>query len=141
MSLSTTARSLLAAGILIVSMCACAGDSDENPSQQKPIASVKVNVALIALYEEYREYLANGSQEQEFESSQAGITVIQDRVIIDARARDDAERLRQDFIDLGAVNVAAAGNIVSCQLPILAIAQLPSLDSLQSVRPAYATTR
>lgn len=141
MSFSVTAGSLLAAGILIVSMCACAGGSHENPPQQQQIASVMVNVALLTLYEEYRAYLANGSREQEFTSSQAGVTVIQDRVIIDARARDDAERLRQDLIDLGGVNVAVAQNIVSCQLPILAIAKLATLDSLGSARPAYAMTR
>ena len=101
-----------------------------------------VSVELLNLYEEYREFLADeGHGGREFSTAQQALVIIEDRVVIDATAQGDPDRLRQALAGLGGVKLAAAQNLVSCQLPILAIPKLQDLDSLKFARPSYMMTR
>lgn len=146
--ITTVVTTVILAGVLLASCSSCTGVSPElqqKPVQQAPLqrqSGENVAVELLNLYEEYREFLADEDHDRrEFRTVQNAITIIEDRVVIDATARGDAERLRQDLAGIGGVNLAAAQNLVSCQLPILAIRQLHTLDSLKFARPSYMTTR
>lgn len=146
MPISTVVASVILAGVLLASCSSCTSASPE--LQQAPVQhpvqrkSGNVAVELLNLYDEYREFLADaGHDRREFRTTQNAIAIIEDRVVIDATAQGDADRLRQDLADIGGVNVAAAQSVVSCQLPILAIPQLQDLDSLKFARPSYVTTR
>jgi len=149
---TTVVASVILAGVLLASCSSCTSNSPEPTQtplkqatvQQAPVQRQSGNVAveLLNLYEEYREFLADeGHDRREFQTVQSAIAIIEDRVVIDATARGDADRLWQDLADIGGINLAAAQSVVSCQLPILAVPQLQNLDSLKFARPSYVTTR
>ena len=85
--------------------------------------------------EEYRVFQKDAQKDALFESSEPGIRIVSDRLIIDAIASGDADVLRQDLAALGARNVSVFGAYVSCQLPIEAIEKLASLESLKFAVP------
>ena len=145
--ITTVVASVILAGVLLASCSSCTGAGSElpqKPLQQGPLQRQTGNVAveLLNLYDEYREFLAEAGQDSgEFRTAQRAIAIIEDRVVIDATAQGDAVWLRQDLADIGGVSLAAAQNLVSCQLPILAIPRLENLDSLKFARPSYVATR
>ena len=61
-------------------------------------------------------------------------------VVIDAVASGEAKDLLADLEALGLQKGATFGPVVSGQLPIEAMSDLGSLESLKSARPAYANT-
>lgn len=61
-------------------------------------------------------------------------------VVVNAIAEDAPDALAQQLKNLGATHVAVAGRVVSAQLPVAAIPQLPALSSLRFARPAIAFT-
>ena len=62
------------------------------------------------------------------------------RVVIDAVASGDTDTLRQDLEALGMKKAASFGRMVSGQLPIGAIREANTLESLQFARPASPAT-
>jgi len=150
--ITTVVASVILAGVLLASCSSCTSTNPESqqaaqqqaPLQRSPVQRQSGNVAveLLNLYDEYREFLTDeGHDRGKFRTAQNAIAIIEDRVVIDVTAQGDADRLRQDLADIGAVSVAVAQRLVSCQLPILAIPKLQHLDSLKFARPSYATTR
>ena len=134
-------RLAVGACILAVALSACAA---ENPGENEVPATGKVPGvagALLALHEEYREHIRVAGNDKQFESIQPNLRVIENRVLIDATAVDDAEQLKKDLEELGCIGAVAASRIVSCQLPIAAIPQLSSIESLAFARPSRAITR
>jgi hypothetical protein len=105
--------------------------------KEGPLA--KVDHALAAVYDEQEAYLAQGGGAA-FTLSNSLLRVIAGRVVIDAVASGDVHALQADLEALGMQGAVAFGRIVSGQLPISAIEGMAALASLQSVRPAYATT-
>jgi hypothetical protein len=99
----------------------------------------KVSHDLLVLYQEYQAYLIQGSGGA-LKPSNAVLPVINDRVVVDATASGDTGTLLTDLEALGLQKAASYGRMVSGQLPIDAIDDLDALDSLNFVRPAYATT-
>ena len=106
----------------------------------KTAATAKVGAVLSALYEEYTAHQSQGDG-TDFESENALILIVEDRVVIDAVAAVNAGVLRADLEALGMQKGASFGRMVSGQLPIHAIADADALDSLQFARPVGATTR
>lgn len=99
----------------------------------------KISHDLHVLHQEYQAYLDQGGGGT-LRPSNAVLPVISDRVVVDAVASGDTNVLLADLKALGLQKAAAYGRMVSGQLPIAAIGDLDALDSLNFVRPAYATT-
>jgi hypothetical protein len=97
----------------------------------------KLGPELIALYDEYSNYIASGKRGV-FKSSSPLVRLVDDRVIIDAVASGDANVLKSDLEALGMQQAVAFGRIVSGQLPILAIRSMAELPSLNFARAATA---
>src|SRR5262245_50026339 len=69
------------------------------------------------------------------------VRVVEDRVIVDAVAAGPAGRLKADLEARGARNVVAFGAVVSAQVPLNRLRDLPQLASLHWVRPATMMKR
>ena len=110
-------------------------ESDPTPTKEKSLD--KVDPDLVVLAKEFRQ--EGGSSA--FTPSNPLLRLVEDRVLIDAVAVDDADVLMTDLEGIGLQDGAVFGRIVSGQLPIDAIDNLDSLESLHSVRPSYAATR
>ncbi len=96
----------------------------------------KVSHDLLALYQAHVIQGIDGAPAP----GNTALPVVGNRVIVDAVASGDTNTLLADLEALGAQKTTAYGRIVSGQLPIDAIDDLDALDSLNFVRPAYATT-
>ncbi|UCC65461.1 MAG: S8 family serine peptidase, partial [Anaerolineae bacterium] len=100
----------------------------------------KVSHGLLTLHQEYQAHLIQGGGGA-LKPSDIVLPVIGNKwVVIDAVASGDTSALLADLEALGLQKAAAYGRMVSGLLPIEAIGDLDALDSLNSVRPAYATT-
>jgi uncharacterized protein DUF4214/subtilase family protein len=99
----------------------------------------KLPHTLVTLRAQYAAHLAQGAAVP-FRSSDPLVTVIDDRVIIDATAAEDVNTLKADLEFLGMQDAVAFGRIVSGQLPISSIAAAGSLGSLRFAQPAVAIT-
>lgn len=118
--------------------------------QSQSIADIKHGLLakaggdLAELYQEHQDYLTRLAQGQDqpgtFRSSNMLIHTVQERVIVDAVANDEARQLQDDLQALGMDEVTRFGRIVSGQLPIDAIPNAAALGSLLFVRPSYAMT-
>lgn len=112
--------------------------------QQKQKPETKITLELAQLYDEYKSYKArkdsSSSAAQIFSSTSALITVIDERVAIEAIANDNVDLLRTDLQALGLENASVYGRMVSGLLPVSAIDDLRRLESLRFARPVMATT-
>lgn len=110
---------------------------------EKGETEAKVGQDLIRLYEEYQVYLeqvtTGTAQPGTFKSSNPLLNIVDEHVVIDAVAANDTARLQVDLQTLGMQQAMTFGRVVSGQLPIGAIPDLSSVDSLLSAQPAYAT--
>jgi hypothetical protein len=118
------------AGVLLAGVAAC--QRPVSPAAEgKPGVSAKVSEDLLALYEAHR-----AGRQRTGELSL--MRVVGDRVLIDAVAAGETAALQAELAALGAMNIAAAGRMVSAELPIAAIPRLESLESLKFVTPVRA---
>ena len=99
-----------------------------------------IDQSLIVLVEEYDAYLADGASLSDFQSSITGLMVVEDRVIIDAVARNHGAELKRQMEELGGIHCSSYELLVSCHFPITNIEKLEGLQGLRFVRPAMATT-
>ena len=113
----------------------------KGPEPKKVGLMARVGFDLANLYEEYQAYVDQHGSDEGFKPSNPLLRVIDDRVVIDAVASGDAAALSADLEALGLQEAAAFGRMVSGRLPISAIGVLATLDSLKSIKPAYAATR
>ncbi|MDG4597210.1 MAG: S8 family serine peptidase [Candidatus Contendobacter sp.] len=114
-----------------------------NPLNPKYTAIPRVSSDLVALYYEHLNYQQRGGFQtlrQPFASTNQLARLVEERVVIDAVAQQDAKKLLADLEALGLRNGVAFGRIVSGQLPINTITTMAHLNSLNFVRPAYAMT-
>lgn len=126
---------------LLLLLNACAPALPDDPPGREGEKTARVAVVLQILHGEYLEYVDSGGDPGAFRPSRTETRVVNGHVIIDARARQDANDLRRDLQNIGCTNVAVAATIVSCHLPIEQIPRLSELPTLAFVRPAQATTR
>src|SRR6266404_498733 len=106
-------------------------------AMDKNLRMSKVSSELIALYQEYSNYLGS-RQAGGFKPSSPLVQVVDDRVIVDAVSSSDANVLKSDLQVLGMQQAIAFGRNVSGQLPILAVPSLATLSSLNSATAASA---
>jgi subtilisin family serine protease len=64
------------------------------------------------------------------------VQIVEGRVIVEAIAAGDTGRLQADLAALGARNVVGVGRVVSAEVPLRRLGDLPGLASLHWVRPA-----
>lgn len=100
----------------------------------------KVGYDLARLYFAHRAHQRQKPGEPFEPPAGTPMRVADGRVTIDATAAEDADALRADLERLGLENGAAAGPLVSGQLPIDALPEAAALASLRSMRPAAAQT-
>ena len=101
--------------VLVVACLVLAGGSGSAASDQE---RQKISSELRALYDAYLAAQRGGAR---FSVSDPLVTIVDDRVIVDAVASSDVLALEADLRALGMQGTASAGRIVSGQLPISAI--------------------
>ena len=99
----------------------------------------KLAHSLLNLHEQYTTYLTQRSAVS-FSSSDPLVTVVDQRVVVDAVASGDPNVLKADLESLGMEHAIAFGRIVSGQLPVSAIPAAARLTSLRFARSAVAVT-
>ncbi len=114
-----------------------AGLASAQSGKDGPMA--KLTQSLVALHEQHMTRRAQKSTAP-LQSADPLVKLIEDRVVIDAVAEDDAETLKADLEALGMQNAVAFGHVVSGQLPVSSIAAAAELPSLNFARSAMATT-
>jgi hypothetical protein len=95
----------------------------------------KVAQDLLSLSNEYADYISSG-RSGAFKSANPLFQIIDDRVVIDATASNNANVLRDDLVALGMQRAVAFGRLVSGELPIRAITRISQLESLNFARAA-----
>lgn len=129
--------------LFLLCLIACIGScasSNAQSARNRAEPTAKVAPELMALYEEYSNYLASGKSST-FKTANSLVQVIDGRVVIDAVASGDTGVLKSDLDSLGMQQGASFGRIVSGQLPIIAIPRLEALYSLKFARAATARFR
>jgi len=122
---------------LLILFLFCVGGCAASAAQPAAGKTGRLGPELIALYDEYSNYIASGKRGV-FKSSSPLVRLVDDRVIIDAVASGEANVLKSDLEALGMQQAVAFGRVVSGQLPIVAIRPMAELPSLNSARAATA---
>jgi len=102
--------------------------------------AAKLTQPLIDLHEQHLARVAQQSSTP-LRAPNSHVKLIEERVVVDAVAEDDAEALKLELEALGMENAAVSGRVVSGQLPVAAIGAAADLRSLKFAREAAATTR
>lgn len=105
--------------------------------EDKPSTYAKIGPELSSLYKQYSDALTSHPAAP-FRSTNPLVRIIEDRVVIDAVASGDVDKLKADLVSLGMEHAVTFGRIVSGQLPIAAIPDLARLPSLNFARAAAA---
>jgi hypothetical protein len=125
----------LVAWLAVGSACAAGGAPSNSSTGGR---SAKIGADLLALHESYRSARQGGA---EFRPQNPLLRIVDDRVLIDAAAADDARALEADLVALGLRHAAVFGRVVSGELPIAAIPSLGTLRSLAFARPSTPSRR
>jgi len=107
-------------------------------SKVGPMAKLTHN--LVLLHEQHSAQLRQRSAAS-FKSDDSLVTLVNDRVVVDAVASGDVDVLKSDLVSLGMQQAVAVGRIVSGQLPISAIPAAAGLASLRFAQSAAAMTQ
>ncbi len=99
----------------------------------------KLTPSLVLLHEQHVAQLRQRSAVP-FSSNDSLITLVNDRVVVDAVASGDVNVLKADLVSLGMRQAVALGRVVSGELPISAIPQAAALASLRFAQSAAAMT-
>ena len=99
----------------------------------------KLTHSLVLLHEQHAAQLRQRSAAS-FRSNDSLVTLVNDRVVVDAVASGDVNVLKADLVSLGMQQAVAVGRIVSGQLPISAIPAAAGLASLRFAQSAAAMT-
>jgi hypothetical protein len=100
-------------------------------------AYAKIGIELARLYCEYQA----DQRDPASVDDHAAVEASGQSVLIDATAAGEAGTLRADLEALGMKNGVQFGTMVSGQLPVSAIGEMATLDSLRFARPAAAVTQ
>jgi Subtilase family len=99
----------------------------------------KLTHSLVFLHEQYVAQLRQRSAVP-FSSNDSLVTLVNDRVVVDAVASGDVNVLKADLGSLGMQQAVAFGRILSGQLPIAAVPAAAKLASLKFAQSAAAMT-
>lgn len=120
---------LLLVIVLAPASIACASGQ---PGEDGPVSP-----ELLSLHMEYEAWVDSGGEPEEFVPSATSAVVVDDaRVLIDATALDDGERLLTELREIGLAEGSVYRTVVSGWLPIVSISSLDGLRHLRLVRPA-----
>ena len=100
----------------------------------------KLTPSLVLLHEQHVAQLRQRSAAP-FSSDDPLVTMVNDRVVVDAVASGDVNVLKSELEALGMQQAVAFGRIVSGQLPISAIPAAAGLASLRFAQSAAAMTQ
>ena len=107
-------------------------------SKEGPMA--KLTHSLVLLHEQHVARFAQRNATA-FTYNDPLVTMVDDRVVVDAVASGDVNVLKADLISLGMQQAVAFGRVVSGQLPISALSAAAGLASLRFAQSAAALTR
>ena len=113
--------------------------SSTNAQTGKDGPMAKLTHNLVFLYAQHAAPLAQRSAAP-FSSNDSLVTLVDDRVLVDAVASGDVNVLQSDLVSLGMQQAVSFGRIVSGQLPISAIPAAAGLASLRFAQPSAAMT-
>ena len=99
----------------------------------------KLTHSLVLLHEQHAAQLRQRSAAS-FKSNDSLVTLVNDRVVVDAVASGDINVLKSDLVALGMQQAVTFGRVVSGQLPISAIPAAAGLASLRFAQSAAAMT-
>ena len=125
--------------LVIVILLPCLGSSAAQAQGKKSGPMAKLTHGLVTLHDRYTTHLAQRSAAS-FRSADPLVSLVADRVVIDAVASDDVDSLKADLVSLGMRNAVSFGRVVSGQLPIAALPAAAGLASLGFARSAAAIT-
>jgi len=134
---SSSKRLVFILALVLVIALFAARPTKAQSGKDGPVAKLTPN--LVSLHEQHAAQVAQGSAAR-FSSADPLITLVHDRVVIDAVASGDVRVLKSDLISLGMQQAVSFGRVVSGQLPIAAIPAVAGLASLRFVQSAAATT-
>lgn len=138
---SGTFRSVITALICVASVAAACGAQESHvPRDSLAAGSEKLHPVLLALIAEHRKHKSGTTSSEPFKSAQSGLRIVDDYVVLDLTAIDDADALVLDVQTLGALDVSAFGAIVSCRFPITALMQLATVENLKFAVPSFEST-
>ncbi len=123
--------------LVIFLVCLAGVPAPAQTDKNGPMA--KLTYSLVKLHNQYVTYLAQRSAAQ-FSSGDSLITLVDDRVVVDAVASEDVNVLKADLESLGMQQAVAFGRIVSGRLPVSALRAAAGLASLVFAQPAVAMT-
>src|ERR1051325_7320688 len=124
-------------GLAVLLICSGSRAASAQNAKNGPMA--KLAHSLLNLHEQYTTYLTQRSAVP-FSSRDPLVTVVDQRVVVDAVASGDPNVLMADLESLGMEHAIAFGRIVSGQLPVSVIPAAARLTSLRFARSAVAVT-
>lgn len=119
-----------------VDVAAAATPEEELLDAVKNGANEKLGPWLANLYEEY----ARSNDKRTFQTRNVVLKVHGGKVGVDAYASDPVS-LRASLVALGATGISSTGPLVSAQVPVSALGEFATLDSLQFASPVLAKLR
>jgi len=125
--------------ILVHVLVCLAGSFGQAQQSGKNVPMAKLTHSLVKLHDQYATYLAQRSAAS-FNFGDPLITLVDNRVVVDAVASGDVNELKADLESLGMQQAVAFGRMVSGQLPVSALPAVAGMASLQFAQPAAAIT-
>ena len=134
---SNVKRWLFASAAVLVLTILAGSSTNAQTGKSGPLA--KLTYSLVLLHTQHEDRLAQRSSVP-FSYIDPLVTLVSDRVVVDAVASGDVNALKSDLVSLGMQQTAIFGRTVSGQLPISAIPAAAGLASLRFAQSAAATT-
>ena len=117
--------------------------TDGRPSGAKWAAKLTLGLDTLAIeYEAYQFNVERGAVPPgSFETQATMAPLVAEKVLVDAVATDDPLALKSALETLGAEVKAVAGRVMSALVPLSALRELETIESLKFARPALSSTR
>ncbi len=135
---SNVKRWLFASAAVLVLTILAGSSTNAQTGKSGPLA--KLTHSLVLLHTQHEDRLAQRSSVP-FSYIDPLVTLVSDRVVVDAVASGDVNALKSDLVSLGMQQTAIFGRTVSGQLPISAIPAAAGLASLRFAQSAAAMTQ
>ena len=125
--------------LFAVILLPCLGSNIAQAQANKSDPMAKLTHSLVTLHDRFTTHLAQRSAAS-FRSADPLVSLVADRVVVDAVAAGDVDLLKADLVSLGMRNAVSFGRVVSGQLPIAALPAAAGLASLGFARSTAAIT-
>ncbi len=132
-------RIMIRRGVCILATVSILTASFAKAQTSKDGPMAKLTHSLVHLHAQHAAHLAQ-RRPAPFSSNDVLVTMVNDRVVVDAVASGDVDVLKSDLVALGMQRAVTFGRVVSGQLPISAIPAAAGLGSLRFAQSAAAMT-